>query len=249
MSPAWRLSRQPTRAPQAEKRFEVEAVVHELAIDLVGDQEQAAPPGQVHELGQGLPRVRGAGGVRGVADDDGAGAVVHGCLEGGDGRQGEAVLDRGRQRDELEAGHHGEAAIVRIARLHGEDAAPRVGRGGEGEEERLGAAGGDQEVGLAHVEAEGAVRLHVGLAQRIEPHRRPVRQHAALFLAGVAEEGRSRGQVGLADVEAVDLHAPLGGGTGGGLQLADRRRRSALPAPGDEGLRHQSICARCSTPL
>jgi hypothetical protein len=63
------------------------AVIEDLVVDLVGEQQQMVPPGQLDQLLEQLGRVHGAGGVVRVDDDQRPGAI--GDLRGDVGRVGE----------------------------------------------------------------------------------------------------------------------------------------------------------------
>ena len=143
----------PRRRPHALKRFErlsttidlriealerqgadgAPAVVDELAVDLVGDQEEvvvAAERGDHLEL---LPAVDGAGGVVRVAEDDETRLRRDRAVPVGPGGEMESVLDPGPQRHQPDSRDRRERLVVRVERLDEQGLVPDVRAGEERE--------------------------------------------------------------------------------------------------------------------
>ncbi|OQC34863.1 MAG: hypothetical protein BWX64_02707 [Acidobacteria bacterium ADurb.Bin051] len=208
-------------AGERERARHLAAVVDELAVDLVGDQEEtvlAAERPDRLELGAG---VDGAGRVVRVAEDHGPGARGPRPLELGDRRQVEAVLAAGGDGHQPHPRHRREGGVVRVERLDDQDLVAVVAGGEHREEDRLAAAGGGDDL----VALERQPDLLVVALQDTQALRGSGRGGVGNDLGDVDEarphRGR-RGQVGLADVEVVDVDAALARVVGERHQLADR---------------------------
>ena len=105
--------------------------VDELAVHLVGKQEQVVLLDQVAQFGEFLVAVEGAGGVVGVADHDGLGVGGDGLLELLDGRQCEAALDVAGDGLDLSAAEFGEGVVVGVVRFGDDDFVVGVEADGE----------------------------------------------------------------------------------------------------------------------
>ena len=137
-----------------------------------------------------------------------------------DRREVEAVLAARAQRDEAHAGHRREGGVVRVERLDHEGLVALVRARHEGEEDRLAAARRrDDLVGL-----ERDPEPPVVLPQRVEALRRARRGRVgedARRLRELRAHGGRGLEVGLADVEVVDLHPAALRLVGEGHELAD----------------------------
>jgi hypothetical protein len=192
----------------------------EVAEHLVGDEGEAAV---VREALEGLGLVaadEGSGGVVGVDEEDGAGAVVDRALEGVEVDvpamlahegvlDGHDVLGGGEEIEEGIRGCRDEDAVTALAEELEEEAVGLAGAGGEGdaggvgEEAARGVVGGDGGAGGGVAEGVGDVGGAAGVAEVRDEGR------------GV-EEGGARG-VGLGEVGEGDAAgAGVGDGAGEG---------------------------------
>ena len=204
------------------------ARVDELAVHLVAEQEEVVLLDDIAQALHLLAGVEVARRVVGVADEDGLGARGDLLLEGLHGGQAEAVLDVGL--DALDHGAHGdgEGHVVGVERIRDDHFVARPEAPEEGEQHRLGAAGGDDDLLRRKINPVLSVVLHHLGAQREVAVGRAVLQDAAIHgLEGV--ETALRGlDVRLADIEVIDVYAVALGRVGVRSQLPDRGRRHVL---------------------
>ncbi len=218
---------------------ELEAVVDEAGVDLVGDDVDVLA---LDHLGQGqelVLRVGPAGRVRGIVQDDGLGGRGDRGLEGL-GRQQEAVLLARRDDDRLALGQSDAFGIGDPIGGRDDDLLPLVDQGlDEVEEGGLG-PGRDDDLLRAVLEAEVVLEaLGDGLAQGQDAVALGVfREVVADGLDPGLLDVLRRGEIGLADAEVDDvdpfgLHG-LGLGRdlqgGGGADALDFFRDHGSPA-------------------
>ena len=179
--------------------------VDELPVDLVAEQEKVMPADYVSELLHLLAGVEIARGVVGIADEYGLGPGGDLLLELLDRRQAEAVLDAG-----LDAAYHGadrnrESHVVGIEGVGDYDLVARAETGQEREEHGLGAAGGDDYLLRRQVYAVFRVIAdHLG-AQGEAAVGGAVFEYLPVDMPEGVEAAAGRPDVGLADVEMIDL--------------------------------------------
>src|SRR5205814_4495834 len=97
------------------------AVVDELAIDLVGDEEEAVVAAEVGDRVELRARVDRAGRVVRIAEDDDAGPRRERAFEDRPRREVEAVAAAAGDGDEVEPRQGGEGAVVRVKGLDDEN--------------------------------------------------------------------------------------------------------------------------------
>src|SRR4029079_19266625 len=112
-------------------------------------------------------RVDGAGRVVRVAEDDDARARGEGALEDVARRKVEAVAPAAGDGHEVQAGHGGEGAVIRVEGLDDEDVVAVLRAGQEGEEDGLAAAGGGEDVPFVEREAEARLVVAAQRAQEL----------------------------------------------------------------------------------
>ncbi len=119
--------------------------VGEAVVYLVGDDDEVASGGQVGDLGQVLAGHLGAGGVGGVAQEDGLGALraVGFQVVGADA---EVVLHAGGDGDEGAAGELAGGQVGHVVGVGAEELVAGVEDGHEGQHEALGHADGDEDL-------------------------------------------------------------------------------------------------------
>ena len=137
-----RVARQPMRAPHAESRFEIEstriafsparerhdagrlAVVHELPIGLVRDDEQAVFDGELGEPGDLVDRVADPRRIGRIREEDRTRARRDQLLDFGTSAEMKPIFDARRDRDDPVAVHHRVPDVVRVERLGDQDLVP-----------------------------------------------------------------------------------------------------------------------------
>jgi hypothetical protein len=144
----------------------VDPVENEVLVHLVGDGDQVAIDAQVGDGGQLVGREHLAGGVVGRVEQEEAGAVGD---EGGQRLDVGGVVGR-HEGDRPQHGtrHRGYGPVGVVGGLEGEDLVARVAERQDGRRDRLGGAGGDEDL---------AVRVHdqapeAGLVVRDRPPQR-----------------------------------------------------------------------------
>ncbi|MCY1006019.1 hypothetical protein OV079_10680 [Nannocystis pusilla] len=227
--------------------------VDELAVDLVDDEEDAGLHAHLAERGEVGGAQHHAGRVARRGDDEGAGLRGDGRPHAL-GRDREALARVGGDGHDVDAEEVREAAVVGVVGLGDEDLIADVAGGGDGEQERLAAADGDEDLARGDgAAAARGVEAVVVLGQSC-----PIGQVAlgravgddALVVGPVGGEHRLHGgEVGLADVEVMhgDPARPRLIGVGG--EAADRGRGGVEPAAGQAGCGHgqaecETVCRR-----
>ena len=188
------------------------ARVDEFAVHLVAEEEEVVLLHQVADLVHLVLGIEVARRVVGIADEDGLRALVDEFLELLHLGQAETLVDGGRDGPDHRAGGDREGHIVGVRRLRDDDLVARIEAAHECEQHRLGAARGDDDLVRGELDLVALIVVHERLAQRAEALRRAVFQHLAVYVLEHVERLLRRRQVGLADVQAVDLHSPLLGG-------------------------------------
>ena len=217
--------------------------IDELAVNLVREQIQVVLLHQVADpvhLPLGIQIARG---VVGIADEDGLRPLVDQFLELLDLGQAEALLDGRDDRPDYRASGDSERHIVRVRRLRDYDLVARIQAAQESEQNRFATAGGNDDIIGRELDLITVIVLHKCLAQRPIALRRAILQRGPVDMLERLQRLRRRGQVRLADVQLVDLHAPVLGGVRQGRQLPDRRSRHIHPSFRDE----EFVLIRCHT--
>ena len=221
-------------SPSQLQHAEVDlAVVGELLVDLVGDEEQVVLLGEGADGLQLLLGIDGAGGVVRRAEEDGARARGQLLFELGDVGEVEAVLGLGGHRHDLQAALRGVAAVVGVEGLGDDDLVAGVGDGVEGEGDGLAAAGGDDDILDLQLDLEIVEVVDHGDLQGLEAVGGAVGEDLLLVIVDLLVKDLGGVDVGLADVQVVDGRAALLGRDGQGGQLADRGFLDVLGAQGD----------------
>ena len=208
------------------------AVVDELAVHLVGHQEEAVLAAEAGHRLELVPPIDGAGRVAGVAQQHQPRAGRERPRPLLDLWQVEAVLAAGPQRDELDPGHRREGHVVRVERLDHEGLVALARARQEREQQRLAAPGRDHQLVGRERDADAAVVL----AQSGHALRGAGRGGVGEDLGRERELGAHRGrglEVGLADVQVKHLHPAALRRVGERHQLADRGRGHPPAAFGD----------------
>ena len=217
---------------QLQRADRLSTVVHELAIDLVRDEEESMLAAEVGDHVQLFAAVDGAGRIVGIAENHQtrAGrqrAVPHLTLG-----QMETILAAAGDRNDVESGHRGERFVVRIERLDDHHVVAFVRAGHEREEDCLAAARGRENLIQAQGQTKTAfVVRSQGLKEPWGAGRRRVGQHAILDLLQAIEHACRRFDVRLPDVEVIHLRAARLRRLGQRHEFANRRRRHEVRPP------------------
>jgi hypothetical protein len=207
-------------------------VVDELAVNLVGDQEQPVLPAERRHHRQLFGRVDGAGRVVGVADDHEACPPSECELERLLRGHPESTATAARDRDDVQAGHGRERAVVRVERLDDENVVALVRAGDEGEKNRFAATGRRQDLVGCEVETQAA---RVVMLQRFQVLRGSagwgVCENLGLDLPQARAHARRGLDVGLADVEVIHVRAARFCRVGERREPANRRGRHQVRTP------------------
>ena len=216
------------------------AVVAELAIHLVGEEEEVVLFGDLTQLQDFLFGIEVAGGVVGVTNHDGLGLRGDHLLEILDGGQCETVLDRGDDGFHDHAAHGGEGVVVGVERLRDDDLVAGIHAAVEGEKEAFAAAGGDDDLVSGDLDAHAVVVFHQFFAVAEIAGGVAVGNHRDVGVAhGVT--GTFRGlDVGLTDVQMINVNAATFGSIGEGNELPDRGRLHACTFL--RNFRHNFLC-------
>ena len=215
------------------------SVVAELAIDLVGKEEEVVLLHYLGNLHQFLFGVEIAGGVVGVANHDGAGARSDGFLKVLDRRQSETGLDVAGDSLDGSVAQFGESVIVGVVGFGNEDFVARVEADGEGKLQGLAAAGGHDNLLGSDMDVVFGIVFDKFLAIGQIASAMAIGQHANLGVGQSLESALGGLDVGLADVEVIDMYSTLLGGVGEGDEFANGRLGQFESFFGD--LRHDGI--------
>ena len=206
-------------------------IVAELAIHLVGKEEQVVLLDQSCNFQQLLVRIEITRGVVGVADHNGLGARRDDLLKVLDWRQCKACLDVARYGDNLGVAKLGEGVVVGVIGFGYDNLVAWVEADGESHLKGLAAAGGDEHLVGCHVDtvavvvvAKGAAIAEDACRVAVFQNTFAVRQFTGLF--GQSGQGSFGGlDVGLADIEMVHVDATLFGGVRERDEFTDCRLR------------------------
>ena len=196
------------------------AGIDELTVRLVADDEQIMLPGDVGDEPHLLRRQHGAGGVAGVGEHDGAGAGGDLPLDAVTVGVEVTLLRVGGDGVDGRAGEAGHGVVVGIVGLGDENLVAVVQNGGEHHQQRFAAAGGDIDFIAAVVDAQVVVIPLDGGNQLRHAGGGGVGQGGGAETLHRVEKGGRRDDVRLADVQMIQLDAPLRGGHGPGVELA-----------------------------
>ena len=205
----------------------LDAIVAELAIHFVGEEEEVVLFGDLTQLEDLLLGVEVAGGVVGVADHDGLGLRGNHLLEILDGGEREAVLNRGDDRFHHHAAHRGKGVVVGVEGFRDDDFIAGIHTAVEGEKEAFAATGGDDDLIGGDLNTHAVVVFHQFLAVAEIAGGVAVGNHRNIGVThGVA--GTFRGlDVGLTDVQMINVNAATFGSIGEGDELPDGGRLHA----------------------
>ena len=201
------------------------ASVDVLAVHLVGEEVEVVLLHQIAYLVHLPPGIEIARGVVGIADEDGAGALVDELLEALHPRQGKSLLDGGGDGAYGGAGRHGKGHVVGIGGLRDDDLVAGIESAHKRKEHRLGTSRGDDDVVGGHIDAVFGIVAHQLLAIAQIPLRGRILKYLTVNGLQCVERTLRSGKVGLAYVEMVHLGAPLLGGLCQRSQFPDGRLR------------------------
>ncbi len=183
------------------------AVVAELAIHLVGKEEEVVLLHYLGHLFQLFFGIEIAGGVAGVAYHDGAGARRDSFLELLDGRQSEAGLDIAGYGLDDSIAHAGEAVVVGVVRFGNKYLIAGVETDGESKLQRFAAARGDDDLVGGNGNVVLGIVFHQLLAIGDIAGAVAVGQHTYLGLGHSLESTFGSLDIGLTDVEVIHMCA------------------------------------------
>ncbi len=186
--------------------------VAELAVYLVGVDEEVVLAGYVSEFFDLILGVEHSCGVAGIADDDTLCAGSDVFLELLDGGDGEAVVHGSGDGHELHVVDDGEGIVVGVERLQHDDLVVGVAGDREGYLKGLAAACSYVDVGVVYVDADVLVILCQTLAVGLIAGRVGVGHELELIVLYGLESLDRRCYVGLSDVEVVYFYASFLGG-------------------------------------
>ena len=185
------------------------SVVKQLAVDLIGEDEQIVLHGKGGDLFQLLRGHDAAGGIRGEVQRDDLGLRRDGFLHIG-GHEGEVVFLTRVHHDGHAVGHLDAGAVADVAGLVVDDFVARIQNGAEGDVERLADADGDEDLGL-RVVGDAELLFHILADEYAEGLQAEVRGVAGLAFFQRADDGLADGPGGgfirLADAEGDDIRA------------------------------------------
>ena len=202
--------------------------VGELPVHLVADDEQLMLPGNIqHQLQLILGQHR-AGGVAGVGDHDGTGVLIDAGFHAGPVGVGVTLLRLGGHRVNGGAGQGDGGMVVGIEGLRDDDLIAVVQNGGHDHLQGLAAAGGRQDIAPLQLHTDALV---VG-AYRVQQHGDTAggsvgQDRVMEILNGLVENIRGL-NIGLADVQMVDLDSALSGCVGVRVELTHGGEPAAL---------------------
>ena len=174
-----------------------------------------------------------AGGVAGVGNQDGPGVGGNQALDALPVGIAVALPGVGGQGTDDAAGRVDEGGVVGIVRLGNDDLGIGVQNGQAGEEQSLAAAGGHQNVVVIQRNTQGAVILLDGLNEHRPSGGRLVGQGLVGKVVDCLIEGLGGGQVGLTDVQMIDLLPVLFRLHGKRMELAHGGRLTAVCVNGN----------------
>ena len=169
-----------------------------------------------------FPSVDGPGRVVGGTEEDGPSPVGDTALDLIDRREGEPVLGLRRDGDDFQVIRRSIAVVVGVVGLEGDDLLARIGDNGEGEGDRLASPVGDDDllggdlqvvVGEVFTDCLPEVGFPLGVT---------VGNDGSGEVPDGVDDLRGGVDVGLADVQMVDIGAPLLSGVCEGDELPDR---------------------------
>ena len=174
----------------------------------------------------------GAGRVAGVREEDGAGVLVDARLDALTDGELVVLLRRCGDRADGRAGQRDERAVVRVERFGDDDLVALVENAAERDLQRLAAAGGDEHL----LVGDGRVDLAVVVDDRVDHLGHAIgrgvgQDRLAEVLHGL-EVGLGGGNIGLADVQVVELLAFFGSLIGIGRKLAHGREAAFFDLAG-----------------
>ena len=192
-------------ALELQQAHELLTAVDELAVHLVADEEQVVLLGDVGHEPELFLGEDGAGRVAGVGEEDGAGVLVDAGFNAlTDGKPVVFFRRRGDGADGC-AGERDERAVVRVERLGDDDLIALIEDAAERDLQRLAAAGGDEHLLVGDGRVDLAVVVDDGVDHLRHAVGRGVGQHRLAEVLDGVKIGRGRGDIGLTDVQVVEL--------------------------------------------
>jgi len=201
------------------------AGVAEFAIDLVGEKEEVVFLDQVAELVHFFLRIEITRRVVGIADEDSLRAGRDKRFELLERRQRETFFNRRRNRLDNRAAGDGEGHVVGVGRFGDNQFVSGVEARHEGEEDRLGTACGDDNIVGIDNNIVLRIVFHQFFAETADTLAGRILQHCTVDAAHGFETAFRCRQVGLPDIEVIDLDTPLYGTVGQRNELPDRGSR------------------------
>ena len=191
---------------KAHKRL---AAVHELTVDLVADDKEVMLLCDVrHEL-QLLGGEDGAGGVAGVRKHYRTGMLVDARLDSLTDGELVAFLGLGGDGTHRCSGEGHEGAVVGVEGFGNDDLVALVKYGAEHHLQRLGAAGGDEDLLVGYGSADLAVVIDDGVDHHGDAVGWSVRENGLRKVLYRLEISLGSGNIGLTDVKMIELFALL----------------------------------------
>ena len=174
----------------------------------------------------------GTGRVAGVREEDGAGVLVDARLDALTDGELVVLLRRCGDRADGRAGQRDERAVVRVERLGDDDLITLVEDAAERDLQRLAAAGGDEHLLVGDRRVDLAVVVDDGVDHLGHAVGRGVGQDRLAEVLDGLEVGLGGGNIGLADVQVVELLAFFGSLIGIGRKLAHGREAAFFDLTG-----------------
>ena len=199
------------------------ARIDELAIHLVGEEEEVVLLHKVAYLIHFTAGIKVAGRVVGVTNQDGTRTFVYQLLELLHFRQRESLFDGRCNRTYPGSGRDGKRHVIGISRFGHDNLVTRIEACHEREQHRFRTAGCNDYVIGCELDVVLIVIPHQLLAIAAVACTGTVLQYLTVNIADGVNRDLRRRQVGLSDIEVEYMDAPLLGCICQGSQLSDRR--------------------------
>ena len=211
-------------ALKLQKAHELLAAVDKFAVDLVTDDEKSVLAGDIRHETQLLLGQDGAGGVAGICEHDGAGALVYAGLHALAHGEPVALLGLCGDGADARSGEGHEGGIVGVKRLGDDDLVALVEDAGKGDLKRLGAAGGDEHLLAVYRCVDSSVVVDDGVYHLGNAVGGRVLQNRLGEVFNRLKVGLGGRDVRLADVKVVNLLAVFHGLGGVGSEFSHGRK-------------------------
>ena len=208
-------------------------VVAEVAVGFVGEKVEAAADSEFPEAFHLFAAVEIAGGVVGVTDHDPLCAGGDERFKFGDGREGESAFYIRSNGFHDYAGGDCKSVVVGVKGLGDDDFVTGVKAAHEPKQDSFGATGGDDDLVVVDVDPYSFIVCGQFAAVAFVPCAMAVFEDFKIEVADSVEGHRGRLDIGLADVEMINLDPLLFGGFRVGYEFPDRRCRHLLSAVTD----------------